>query len=747
MASRYDKEIDALLNRLHSGCRFIDFEEDVGNRRGGGGGAGDDDARRRSIDVSNRLRNASPPDEAHADLGRGLARSYVGYVRSIIVSTSPLSSPSSSEDGNVQRQQQLAAERGERILQSLCCGSSVATTKNSGGMQPGMQPNYASTACAFFGGLISSFLVVRESEGDSSVAALLREQWRNWCVRCEELVLEEDGAPYDGGGGGGTHVLNACLKGYGHIAICHLGKRSSGADATAGTAGAAVSGGIARVYESLVHHPSRKYLIRTFVASAFTRRRSTTASNGGGCDEGGLVGDISPLFRSCVLRARGGATTTGKACHHAERELILRELLKACSARLHRASNEEGSISPSQIADMVRYLTSSLTSYLAQGINASFLKISHDGPAQIDLFELGHEWLGGICDVTMCLLSAGVTGDAADALSGSIEQIITVILPQFTPSSNAAIDMAPIYSSLVSCVDSIPRIKILGLANAAVTLRLGALALNLQDDAEATLMIDLISSVLRCLDDASDGGSTSRLFLGGMSSALGCVFRCRPACFDSATRLYELGKSLMGKAQCRKDEREHKEECNGMHLADIITLSIDGEEFPALMEIVTSSVSETRSIDRWQSRPLLLLDQCAGLLLGLSLLHMAIKVPHTSMQTCHALAFLRSLLQVYPRLASRAIPSIVDAARACLHSPSSMTQTLLGVLEFLSTPCIVFDPHGAQMAWAFLSSLAKEGVPTAVRSSVLRLLPGMCSSNKRLTRRVLDVIGMSMVAQ
>ena len=139
--------------------------------------------------------------------------------------------------------------------------------------------------------------------------------------------------------------------------------------------------------------------------------------------------------------------------------------------------------------------------------------------------------------------------------------------------------------------------------------------------------------------------------------------------------------------------------------------------------------------------------QCAGLLLGLSLIHMTTKFPQTSMHTGHALAFLRSLLQVYPRLASRAIPSIIDAARACLYSQSSMTEILLGALEFLSTPCVVFDPHGAQMAWAFLSSLAKEGVPTAVRSAVLRLLPGMCSSNKRLTRRVLDVIGCSMVVQ
>jgi hypothetical protein len=215
--------------------------------------------------------------------------------------------------------------------------------------------------------------------------------------------------------------------------------------------------------------------------------------------------------------------------------------------------------------------------------------------------------------------------------------------------------------------------------------------------------------------------------------------------------LYELGQSLLGIVQYRKDEKEHKEECNGVHLMDLIANSMDNQDFPAFLKIVTTSICEIGSpsipIDRWQRRPLLLTDQCAGLLIGLSLLHMAVKCPETSIQIDHAFAFIRSLLQIYPRLASRAIPSIVDTARSSLYLQSPMTLILPNLLEFLTTPCVVFDPHGAQMAWAFLSSLSLEGVPTAVRSSVLRLLPGICSSNKRLTRRVLDVIGLSMVAQ
>ena len=119
------------------------------------------------------------------------------------------------------------------------------------------------------------------------------------------------------------------------------------------------------------------------------------------------------------------------------------------------------------------------------------------------------------------------------------------------------------------------------------------------------------------------------------------------------------------------------------------------------------------------------------------------------MEPDQALAFLRSFLQCYPRMASRVVPSIVDVARTCQAASLQLptTETLLASLEFLASPCIVSDPHGAHLAWTFLSSLAKEGVPTAVRSSVIRLLPEMCSSNKRLFRRARDVIGKSMVAQ
>ena len=91
------KEIDALLKRLHSGCRFILLEEEVNNNR------------TNKHDFSNTLRNATQPDEVHSDLGRALAHSYLD---SLLL----------NDDNDL---------LGERIILALCCGEDIGSN-NSG---------------------------------------------------------------------------------------------------------------------------------------------------------------------------------------------------------------------------------------------------------------------------------------------------------------------------------------------------------------------------------------------------------------------------------------------------------------------------------------------------------------------------------------------------------------------------------------------------------------------------------------
>ncbi len=737
--NRFDLEINALLNRLHSGCRFIDFDELVSAE--GGGGAS-------SKDAYNLLRNASCPDEVHAELGRGLAHSYIESLLQVMKSKSV---PSLLNDKDAFHQ--AVVERGERILHSLCCGEVTSSPNSSDGEsgrwrhhQSSTRLNYVSTACAYFHSLYS-YCAANSFNDDSirmeisntvAITIFLRKEWQKWCVICEELVLQ---TPNHKGGGG--HVLNACLKSY--SCICYMHHGTSDDNGIEGS-------GIARVYEALMHQPSRKYLIRTCIDRAFHVMKQTTADNVEGEAADSLIAMISPLFYSCILVARRSGKTSDH--YQAERQLLLHEILKNCSiALLH----DRDVTANSKIVNMVRYLTSSLTSYLTQSVYATFFTESLQ---LVDIIEFSYGWLSGICEIIQSILVLAEYDSGKNhipAISSSMERIVSILLPQFTVTLGTAdaaivLDMTPIYSTINSCFSFLPQNNVLPFANATVALRLGALALTLTDDDEVTLMIDMIWSIMKCLENSCDCAS-DELLIGGILNALGCIYQCRPACFDRATRLYELGELLLRRARCQKDYRgERKQETRGQHMIDTLCLSmIDGDDFSTLLDIIAASISmsPSDSFSSWQRRPLLFTDQCAGVLIGLSFLHTSVKSPEASkVESGHAITFLRSLLQAYPRVASRVVPSVIDTVQACLTISTHQTNAaLIESLEFLSSKCIVSDAHGAHLAWAFLSPLVTEEMPTAVRSTVIRLLPDMCSGNRRLFRRVIGIVGKSMLAQ
>ena len=728
--SRYDKEIDALLNRLHSGCRFVDFSEEDNNVASGtiiGGG----DSGKHPSAVCNYLRNLSPPDETHAELGRALAHSYLESLQSISSSLKSISS--SSKHNDIGDDVQSAIDRGECIIHSLCCGEDINgssrhqqqyqfTQKHNMGRE-----NYASVGYSFFNSLQSFFVdddTKRSGDDDDDVVEnFLQYQWQKWCIRCEELVLPsaDNDMPSLGCNGGGRHVLNACLKCYGYV-MCHFEVHTSDSS-------------ISAVYTSLANHSSRMYLIRTYINHTVCFMQSNCSVE--------FVGRISPLFGACVLSIR---KTSTNQTNQAERRLIVQELLRGCTAVLS-TSDMSNILIYEQIANLVQYLAESLTSYLKQCIHAS-----RDLNNQItDIFELSYDWLRGICDL-MSRLVLMMEKDNTTLLS-SMRVIITIILPQFTnPVDVVSHDMSQIYALLRKCMnDLLCNKKLDPLASPIVALRLGSLALNLPDGAEVKPLLELILSIYKCCNDTSDGGcpDSSIMMTGGILSSLGCVFRCRPSCIDSATQLSQLGEAVLQNGL--NGESIEKHEYEGFHLMDIIVNTMDGQDIQPLLGIISSSISDAGTpsmpFNNWHRRPLSLPDQSDGLLLGLSLLHMSLVSSQTWIKPNNALDFLQSFLQCYPRLSTRAIPSIIDITRGHFDIKSTSSMNINAALEFLSAPCVVSDPHGASLSWTFMSSLIKEGVPTAVRSTVIRLLPRMCSSNKKLFRRVMSVIGKTMVAQ
>ena len=186
---------------------------------------------------------------------------------------------------------------------------------------------------------------------------------------------------------------------------------------------------------------------------------------------------------------------------------------------------------------------------------------------------------------------------------------------------------------------------------------------------------------------------------------------------------------------------------------DIAVRSLRRGEFHRLAELMSASVSDVgpspAPLGRWRRRPLSPADQSSALLLGLAMMHSSIvavrRPPHNDppLEVSAAIDFLRNLVGCYPRLASRVAPNVIGLIGTC-DDPS----VAIELLTFLATECAGSsgDPHGAHLVWTHLSSLAGDDAPVAVRSTAIRLLPGMCAGNKRLLRRSLDIIGRSMMA-
>lgn len=684
---RSEREIYALLKRLHSGCRCLQFE-DVKNKN----------------DISNILRNAAQPDEVHSELGRALAHSYIASL-----------------DDDV----------GERILLSLCCGEDIESSN-----QQTDKTNYASVANAFFSYLAEyCMLANKNNEGDNNISADQERQqqilskWLQWCVRCEELTSPADGSSVYNGGG--RYVLIACLQHY--SSICFVNSSSTcGCD---------------MVYRSLKRSTSRKYWIRS-VASAFELAITTTL--GGESDEESILfQSFYPLFDACVLQARGSIQLRDLEAHNEECRLILNESLRICTMNLHKDSTV------CQFSmKMIEYLTISLASYLDQIVYTS--TNTHESVA---VLELSYEWLRGLSDLIRSASTKDLDDDNTKSLTTAIDTIIGTILPQLSSSTSSfpvVFDLTSIYATIECSVNTLEQYSTFTTANSVAAMRLGTLALSLKSDREVNGVCGILLSIFSCFTYEETIAYNDISFVGGIMYALGCVFSSRPKCANKALTMKQAGEKLMQRipsllelssSSCFSLGREENS-----HLIDLLAKMKSeplSTNYQHLVDVISESISDAdqSKLHSWKRRPLALEDQCSGLLVGLTLLHMSVMSPSlTEHGHQRTLEFLASFLECYPRAASRVLPSVLDTVRMSSRQSSPLPHILTSTIKFVASKPILFDPHGAHLSWTYLSPLTNDGIPTATRASIIRILPQMCLNNKKLFRRIRDVIGKSMVS-
>jgi len=687
---RSEKEIEALLKRLHSGCRFILFEDVKKN------------------DISNILRNAAQPDEVHSELGRALAHSYI---------------------------ESLDDALGERIILSLCCGEDIESNSSNSHHQTISKTNYASAANAFFSYLAEYVLANNNGEDSNDSTAQekryqIRSKWLQWCVRCEELISPAADGSSANTNGGGRSVLISCLKNYSSICV-----------------GNSSSGGCDMVYRSLKSSTSRKYWIRS-IASALELAITTS---GGGLEESNvLFQDFHSLFEACTLQARGKIQFHDLLAHNEESRLILNESLRICTMNLHN----DRSVCQFTIK-MIEYLAVSLASYLDQLVYAS--TNPHESVA---VLELSYEWLRGLSDLIRSASAKELDEDNTKSLTKAIDAIIVAILPQLSSSTSSfmvAFEMTSICATIASAINTLGQYSTFTTAKSAAAMRLGTLALSLESDREIKGVCDLLLGVFSCFTDDAALVDNDVTFVGGILFALGCVFSSRPNCAKKALMMKKVGEKLIKRiptiiASSISSSSSGEEKSERLHLIDLLA-SLKSEppstNYQHLIEVISEAISDSdqTNLHSWRRRPLALEDQCSGLLVGLAFLHMSVMSPilteHGYQRT---LAFLTSFLECYPRAASRVLPSVLDTVRMSSQQSPPLPQILSTSFAFIASKPILSDPHSAHLAWTYLSPLTNDGVPSATRASIIRILPQMCLNNKKLFRRIRDVIGKSMVS-
>jgi hypothetical protein len=835
-SSSKNKEVDSVLNRLHSGCRFISYTD----KHGGIGKESNEDR------THNALRNLSHPDEVHAEIGRALAFSYVKSLRSIWTLL--------DSDDVGSGELQAVVGRGVNIIQSLVCGEELSQEDDKQRelyQENYNKANYASAASSYFNHL---FKLIFENDGTDEGSAVehealcsfVKSQWQHWCIRCEEFAYAKETAS-SFTGGGGFNVLNDCLKRYGSICFLDISSNKK-AEVQISTQTSAA------VYQSLKQTTSRKFWIKICVSNAVELVIFIAAEppnllveslssdgvevlNSRGIETDKVfVDSLSPLFYACVLQARHNNDQRSEMVHdkHTERRLLLHEMLRGCSL-LMRGVKEDDAFITNQIAWMVQYLSTSLLSYFGQIVNGIF------SGNNLEVNEFSHGWLNGICDVIQLILSKhqfGKNSTTVDLLSISCETILRHFLPQITSnvcSGPVSFDVTSIYSAVLQIASSLPKHKLLDMADANLALYLGTLALGLHNDDQLEILCILIAIVFESFinceasirkvyvpSDVTVEGQTlitvrqvkvsahsknampsasDMLWIGGILCSLGNVMH--PRLPTSAVGIKKLGETILGKAHTTLATSEEKgdERVNvdaEYHLVNILSRAIDddkssgGLDYQCLIRIMSASISniydETVLLHNWKRRPLSLSEQYFGtLLLGLFwlisyftsdsqfvlyapssldrtftspcfgfircarscfwVLAITIDLPssdfryvHLSLSSTHS-----SLLTLMVISLARVVPSVIDLARTCTSTATS-SRLLLKAMEFLSSSAVVSDPHGASIAWNFLSSLTGDSNPSSIRSTVLRILPTMCASNKKLRSRIRAIIGKSLVS-
>ena len=400
---------------------------------------------------------------------------------------------------------------------------------------------------------------------------------------------------------------------------------------------------------------------------------------------------LSPLMAACTLTLQ---TPTHEAM------LLLEAIWRESWSAME--SQQEDSL-----MDILAWLTQSLNLYLLG------LPCKRTLDERLAAKELAHRWLGQLLEMGSFLAASEDNRHDAKLSTWLFGLVSGTIIRLFAVVPSYRIPLGPLLSQIQGILTTTSNVPL----DAAATLRLASLLLSdpIKEDVRGLLKIFKWYA-----EESHESSLTIRAILYG----LGSIYVRDDVCAKTSNELIQALKLTAGENRPgNKNTTSTKMISSVIELLDEAILPVD--------KFIGFLSSEDVSFEGGRFSTM---QQTGALLFGIGLLH--------DPSDNAAYAYLKHLLQAYPHLGISLLPVLVDSVNdACIRGDGAI---MMRQLEFLCD-AVVKDTQCAREIWNLLGvELMKETTPSIIRASMIRIFPKLCSSNKRLYKRIIETLGSSL---
>eukprot|EP00934_Nitzschia_sp_Nitz4_P002194 Nitzschia sp. Nitz4//scaffold222_size33694//13520//19534//NITZ4_007862-RA/size33694-processed-gene-0.17-mRNA-1//-1//CDS//3329542591//2194//frame0 len=439
---------------------------------------------------------------------------------------------------------------------------------------------------------------------------------------------------------------------------------------------------------------------------------------------------LSPLLSTCVLSLNAALS---------ESTFFMETLWREVWAELTTWDEEE-------LFEIVEWLTEALNLFL-NGLSC----YSSEPNKYLDILasskEMGMRWLLQLLELVAFLSGTGPNPVAMpNEVSAWLSCIASKTLPRlFSVVPSYEVSLEPILCQILQVLQRLhqdqqdhPELhdsKNLHFLDTVGTLRFVSIVLANPVPIDVQISLQIVVTGLK---NALHGGSstvspTTIAMLRGTASML----MRNEGCQESSRKLL----ALLSQAERNRSSGQRKSTSNTIKKVKASRATLGNVENiiqfldPTLVD-VENFVKFLAHEDYHVVKQCSAIQQTGCLLVGVGLLL------NRSIPPNPAYSFLARLLDDYPHLGVSLLPVLVDRLNAvCVEGDAVQLQRQL---DFLCN-VVVKDTHCTREVWNLLGvELMRATTPSVIRAHVIRLFPQLCSANKKLYKRIIEVLGNNL---